>query len=77
MPIKKSPWRKVPRTTGLYQWLSSGTYFANVCKGGKLHRESLQTKDLAFAKRKLADFKSRLDRTDSRFGKISLCAWLE
>jgi integrase len=74
---KASPWRKVPRTVGLYEWVSSGTYFGFVRSGGKLHRESLQTKDLELAKRKLVDFKRRLDRTDSRFGNVTLVAWLE
>jgi integrase len=74
---KASPWRKVPRTVGLYEWVSSGTYFACVRSDGKLHRESLQTKDLELAKRKLADLKRRLDRTDSRFGNVTLVAWLE
>jgi integrase len=74
---KPSKWRKVPRTIGLYEWLPSGTYFANISKGNKLYRESLHTKDLAVAKRKLRDFRARLDRTDACYGKISLVEWLE
>src|SRR5262245_12819173 len=74
---RESPWRKVPRTQGLYEWLASGTFFANVKSGGRIHRESLHTTDLAVAKRKLRDFKARLDRTDPKFGKISLVEWLE
>jgi integrase len=70
-------WCKVPRTIGLYLWKPSGVYFVNLRKGGRLHRESLKTKDLAVAKRKLHDFRLRLDRTDSRYGKISLVDWLE
>ena len=74
---KSSPWRKVKNVSGLYEYVSSGTYFANVRSGGRLHRESLETKDLALAKRKLAGFKQRLDRTDSRFGNVTLVSWLE
>lgn len=74
---KSSPWRKVKGSIGLYEYTASGTYFANVRSGGRLHRESLHTKDLSLAKRKLADFKRRLDRTDSRFGNVTLVTWLE
>jgi integrase len=71
-------WRKISkRVAGLYQYLPSGVYHARVRHGGKLHRESLETKDLAFAKRKLADFKNRLERTDPRYSRISLVTWLE
>lgn len=74
----KSNWRKVgKRLTGLFQYLPSGTYFAWVSRRGTLYRESLQTKDLAFAKRKLVEFKRRLDRTEPRYGRITLVRWLE
>ncbi len=74
----KKKWLKVSkRVPGLYQYLPSGVYHARVRHGGKLYRESLETKDIAFAKRKLADFKQRLERTDQRLGKITLVAWLE
>jgi integrase len=69
-------WRKVPRTSGLYLYVPSGMYHARVRHGGKLYRESLETKDAALAKRKLRDFKDRLDRTDPKFGKITLADWL-
>jgi len=36
-------------------------YHARVGHGGKLYRESLKVKDLALAKRKLRDFKDRLE----------------
>jgi len=49
-------------------------YHARVGHGGKLYRESLKVKDLALAKRKLRDFKDRLERTDPRLGKIALIA---
>jgi integrase len=57
--------------------MPSGIYHARIRLGGKLYRESLETKDLAFAKRKLHDFKQRLERTDPRYSKISLVEWLE
>jgi integrase len=75
---KKPVWRKVgKRLPGLFQYIPSGTYYAYVSRRGRLHRESLQTKDLAFAKRKLAEFKRRLDRTEPKYGRITLVAWLE
>jgi integrase len=77
---KKKPviWRKVSkRLTGLFQYVPSGTYYAYLSRRGKLYRESLQTKDLAFAKRKLIEYKRRLDRTEPKWGKITLAAWLE
>ena len=73
----KSNWHKVKRVSGLYQYLPSGVYHARVRHGGKLYRESLNIKDLALAKRKLRDFKDRLERTDPRLGKVTLVAWLE
>jgi integrase len=76
-PKKESKWYKVKRISGLYQYVPSGIYHARVRHGGKLHRESLETKDRAFATRKLRDFKQRLERTDPKYGKISLVEWLE
>src|SRR5215831_13304782 len=74
---KQAKWVKIKRTIGLYLYRPSGVYHARICHGNKLYRESLKTTDLAFAKRKLHDFKQRLQRTDPRFGKISLLEWLE
>jgi integrase len=74
----KKKWLKVSkRIPGLYLYHPSGVYHARVRHGGKLYRESLKSKDVAFAKRKLADFKQRLERTDPRYSKITLVAWLE
>jgi integrase len=74
----KPVWRKASkRITGLFIYVPSGTYFAYLSRRGKLYRESLGTKDLAFAKRKLAEFKRRLDRTEPKFGKISFVSWLK
>ena len=46
-------------------------------RGGLLHRESLKTTDLAFAKRKLDGFKNRLDRCDPTKGRMTFVRWLE
>jgi integrase len=48
-----------------------------VRKNGQLINSSLGTVDLSFAKRKLAALKSRLDRTDPKYGKISFYSWLK
>ena len=77
VPVPVPVWRKVPRAVGLYVYLPSGTYFAHFRRGKTLHRQSLETKDLAFARRKLRDLVNRIDRTDPRFGKISFCTWLD
>jgi integrase len=74
---KRPKWRKVPRTIGLIQWIPSGTYFANIRRGKRVYRESLGTKDLPFAKRKLEAFRHRIDRTDPRYGRMTLVQWLE
>jgi hypothetical protein len=75
---KKPIWRKVgKRITGLFQYVPSGTFYAYLSRRGRLYRESLQTKDIALAKRKLAEFKRRLDRTEPRWGRVTLVAWLE
>jgi hypothetical protein len=67
-------WEKIKGTTGLYRYKSSRTFFANVRKSGKLHTESLRTKDLATAKRLLRDFKARLDQASGgSFGHIRIC----
>ena len=50
----------------LYRNPSSGTYFARVKLRGKEIKQILETNNLAAARRKLKDFKSKLDRTDPR-----------
>jgi integrase len=73
-----SKWAKVSkRISGLYQYKPSGVYHAFVRRRGKLYRESLRTTDLAFAKRKLDELKRRLDRTEPKFGRVTLVTWLE
>ena len=61
----------------LYRYGPSGTYHARVRFGGKLYRQSLDTIDFAFAKRKLAEFRASLGRTDPRQGNISFGAVLD
>src|SRR5215475_12576800 len=70
-------WTKVKRKAGLYRYNPSGQYFARVRKGGKLYRQKLGTDDLAYAKRKLDDFRRGLDRTDGTKGATSFAAVLE
>jgi len=43
-------WEKVSRSIGLYRYVPSGRYFAQVRFKGKLHRRSLETTDIALAK---------------------------
>jgi integrase len=56
----------------LYRNPSSGTYFARVKLRGKEIKQSLETKNLATARRKLKDFKVKLERTDPAAGRITL-----
>ena len=70
-------WEKVKSDHGLYRFRRSGVFFANFRRGGRHYRESLHVSDLALAKRKLQSLKARIDRTDPRFGKISLVEWLK
>jgi integrase len=71
-PKKTKIWRKVKRTVGLFQYLPTGMYHARIRHGGTQYREPLKTNDLAFAKRKLADFRRDLGRTDARASNTSL-----
>jgi integrase len=74
----KEQWEKIgKKLIGLYRYRRSGMYYARLRSGGKVYRESLKTKDFAFAKRKLDAFKKRLNLTDPRFGKITLGRWLD
>jgi integrase len=70
-------WEKVSRSIGLYRYIPNGRYFAQVRFKGKLHRNSLETTDLALAKRRLADFKRTLERTDPASGNKSFAAVLD
>jgi len=70
-------WEKIKSKPGLYRYKSSGQYFARVRRGGKLYRDKLGTCDLAYAKRKLDDFKRDLERVDHAKGATSFAAVLD
>jgi integrase len=70
-------WTKIKRKPGLYRYNPSGQYFARVRKSGRLYRRKLGTTDLAYAKRKLDDFRRDLDRTDHTKGATSFAAVLD
>jgi integrase len=70
-------WEKIKSKPGLYRYKSSGQYFARVRRGGKLYRDKLGTCDLAYAKRKLDDFKRDLERVDHTKGSTSFAAVLD
>ena len=70
-------WEKVSRAIGLYRYVPNGRYFARVRYGGKLHRRSLETTNSAIAKRKLAEFRRTLERTDGASGNKSFAAVLD
>lgn len=53
---KDGKWRSFPKTPGLLQYVSTGTYFARVKHNGKLFRKSLETTVFTTAKAKLPDF---------------------
>jgi integrase len=72
----KPAWRKVPRTTGLYQYVPNGMFYVMLRRSGRLYHESLKTTDLPFAKRKLEAFRNRLDRTDPTKGRMTFVHWL-
>ncbi len=65
----------------LYRYSPTGGYYARIKASGKEIRRSLETTDREIAKRKLADFKRDLARTDHTRGNISLSElterWLE
>jgi integrase len=64
-------WTK-SKTACLYRYNPTGQYFARVRFGGKLHRKKLGTDDYQLARRKLADFRRDLGRTDASLGNTSL-----
>src|SRR5262249_37639533 len=70
-------WKKIKSKPGLYRYKPSGQYFARVRRGGKLYRDKLGTDDLAYAKRKLDDFKRGLERVDHSKGATSFAAVLD
>src|SRR6266550_990435 len=62
---------------GLYCYQPTGMYFARVRFGGKLYRRALGTSDYKLARRKLADFRNGLERTDATKGKTNLAKMLD
>src|SRR5438874_11351867 len=64
-------WTK-SKTACLYRYKPTGQYFARVRFGGKLHRKKLNATDYQLARRKLANFKRDLERTDARLSNTSL-----
>jgi integrase len=64
-------WTK-SKTACLYRYNPTSQYFARVRFGGKLHRKKLGTDDYQLARRKLADFRRDLGRTDASLGNTSL-----
>ena len=69
--IKNAQWTKA-KTACLYRYKLTGQYFARVRFGGKLHRKKLGATDYQLARRKLANFKRDLERTDARLSNTSL-----
>jgi hypothetical protein len=69
-------WTK-SKTACLYRYNPTGQYFARVRFGGKLHRKKLGTNDYQLARRKLADFRRDLGRTDASLGNTSLAEVLK
>jgi integrase len=73
--MKNSIWKR--SGVGLYCYQPTGIYFARVRFGGKLYRRALSTSDYTLARRKLADFRNGLERTDATKGKTSLAKMLD
>jgi integrase len=74
--ISNNPWTK-SKGSGLYRYNPTGQYFARVRFHGKLYRKKLDTDDYDLAKRKLADFKRDLERTDATKGNTSFAKVLD
>src|ERR1043166_3113260 len=74
--IKNAQWTK-SKSACLYRYNPTGQYFARVRFGGKLHRKKLGTRDYQLARRKLADFRRDLGRTDASLGNTSFGAVLD
>src|SRR6266567_2745404 len=64
-------WTK-SKTACLYRYDPNGQYYARVRFGGRLHRKKLGTDDYQLARRKLADFRRDLGRTDARASNTSI-----
>jgi integrase len=73
--MKNAIWKR--SGVGLYCYQPTGAYFARVRYGGKLYRRSLGTNDYTLARRKLADYRHDLQRTDASKGKTSFATVLD
>jgi integrase len=71
----RNEWMK-SKTHGLYRYNPTGQYFARVRFRGKLYRKKLEAADYALARRKLADFRRDLERTDATKGNASFATVL-
>ena len=65
------------KTHGLYRYNPTGGYFARVRFRGKLYRKKLETDNYELARRKLADFRRDLERTDASKGNTSFSKVLD
>ena len=74
--ISNNPWTK-SKGSGLYRYNPTGQYFARARFHGKLYRKKLDTWDYELAKRKLADFKRDLERTDATKGNTNFAKVLD
>jgi len=74
--ISHDPWTK-SKGSGLYRYNPTGQYFARVRFRGKLYRKKLDTGDYELAKRKLANFRRDLERTDASKGNASFATVLD
>jgi integrase len=70
-------WTRVKRQHGLYRYNPSGQFFARVRFKGKLYRRRLGTDDLEYARRKLREFRTDLERTDHTKGNDSFAKVLD
>jgi hypothetical protein len=70
-------WKKIKPHVGLYRYVPSGQYFGRVRLRGRIVRRKLDTTDLALAKRRLADFRRNLERTDAAKGNMTFGAVLD
>ena len=73
--MKNDIWKR--SGVGLYCYQPTGIYFARVRFGGKLYRRALKTTDYKLARRKVAEFRNDLERTDATKGKTSLAKMLD
>src|SRR5438093_2983040 len=74
--ISNHAWTK-SKGSGLYRYNPTGQYFARVRFRGKLYSKKIDTADYELAKRKLAEFKRDLERTDATKGNTSFAKLLD